>query len=41
MSDDKMSDARGAAEELADLKRRIKSTRTALQSVRRRPKTEK
>jgi hypothetical protein len=37
MSDDKMIDARDATEEL---KRRIKSTRTALQSVRRKPKAE-
>jgi hypothetical protein len=40
MSDGKMIDARDATRELADLKRRIKSTRIALQSVRRTPRAE-
>ena len=40
LADDKMIDARDATEEMADLKRRIKVTRPALQAVRRKPKAE-
>jgi hypothetical protein len=40
MSDTKISEARAATEELAELKRRIKVTRPALQAVRQKPKNE-
>jgi hypothetical protein len=33
-----IGESRNSAEELADLKRKIKATKAALQSVRRRPK---
>jgi hypothetical protein len=38
MSDRQTEEGRNSVEELADLKRRIKATRNALQSVRRKPK---